>query len=297
MDHLQRYQTKSYKTFKVFNYIFLGLAALVCILPMIHLLAVSLSGSAAASAGAVSLLPVNFTTEAYMETLGNRNFLDALRNGILRVVLGTAVSMGLLLCAAYAISKNEQEFRGRNFYTWFFVFTMLFNGGLVPTYIVVTSLGLSNSIWALVLPVAINAFNLVLLMNFFRTSVPKSLDEAATIDGANHFNIFMRIYLPVSLPAIATISLFTMVFHWNSWFDGLIYMNDASRYPLSTFLQTIIVQQDYSSMDMDAATVRNLNQRTVESAQIFIAALPMLIVYPFLQKYFVKGIVLGSEKE
>jgi putative aldouronate transport system permease protein len=291
------YNTKSYRIFTVFNYTFLTIAALLCLFPLIHILAVSLSGSAAATANIVKLWPVDFTIDAYEKTIANENFIRSLSISVTRVVIGTAVSMGLMLCAAYSLSKEEREFKGRKFYTWFFVFTMLFNGGLVPTYIIVTQLGLTDTIWALVLPTAINAFNLILLLNFFRTSVPKSLEEAAFIDGAGHFKIFLKIYLPISVPAIATISLFTMVFHWNSWFDGLIFMTDGGNYPLSTFLQTVIVQQDFSNMAVDAEMLRDLSQRTVQSAQIFIAALPMLIVYPFIQRYFVKGIVLGAEKE
>jgi putative aldouronate transport system permease protein len=270
--------------------------ALLCILPLVHILAVSLSGSAAAAANIVTFWPVDFTIDAYQRTIGNDNFIRSFLISVLRVVLGTAISMGAMLCAAYSLAKYDEEFKGRKLYVWFFVFTMIFNGGLVPTYMVVTGLGLTNTIWALVLPTAINAFNLILLLNFFRTSVPKSLEESATIDGANHFQIFLKIYLPIAVPAIATVSLFTMVFHWNSWFDGMIYNNDARNYPLQTFLQTIIVQQDFSQIT-DAETLRNLSQRTVQSAQIFIAALPMLVVYPFIQKYFVKGIVLGAEKE
>lgn len=291
------YNTKGYKIFSTFNYIFLFTAALLCILPLIHILAVSLSGSSAATADIVKFWPINFTLDAYEKTIANANFIKSLVISVTRVVLGTAISMALMLCAAYSLSKSDKDFKGRKIYTWFFVFTMLFNGGLVPTYIIVTQLGLTDTIWALVLPTAINAFNLILLLNFFRTSVPKSLEEAAFIDGANHFQIFLKIYLPISVPAIATISLFTMVFHWNSWFDGLIYMTNAANYPLSTFLQTVVVQKDFTNMAVDADTLRNLSQRTVQSAQIFIAALPMLIVYPFLQRYFVKGIVLGSEKE
>lgn len=295
MHHYQK--SLSYKIFTIFNYFILALSALLCILPLIHILAVSFSGSAAATANIVGLWPVDFTLDAYKKTIGNENFVRALFNSFLRVILGTSISMAFMLCAAYSLSKSDYDFKGRKIYMWFFVFTMLFHGGLVPTYMVVTKLGLTDTIWALVLPSAINAFNLILLVNFFRTSVPKSLEEAAIIDGANHFTIFWRIYLPISVPAIATISLFTVVFHWNSWFDGMIYMSNVKHYPLSTFLQTIIVQQDFSKMSVDAETLKNLSERTVKSAQIFIAALPMLIIYPFVQKFFVKGIVLGAEKE
>ncbi|ADU94259.1 carbohydrate ABC transporter permease [Geobacillus sp. Y412MC52] len=295
--HYHYKKSWSYKLFTVFNYTLLTIIAVLCLLPLIHILAVSFSGSAAATANLVGLWPVDFTLDAYEKTIGNENFLRSLWNSFLRVVLGTVISMGVMLCAAYPLSKSDDAFRGRKLYMWVFVFTMLFHGGLVPTYMVVTKLGLTDTIWALILPPAVSAFNLILLVNFFRTSVPKSLEEAALMDGANHFTIFWRIYLPISVPAIATISLFTMVFHWNSWFDGLIYMSDVKHYPLSTFLQTIIVQQDFTKMSVDAETLKNLSERTVKAAQIFIAALPMLIVYPFVQKFFVKGIVLGAEKE
>ncbi|KJE27565.1 binding--dependent transport system inner membrane component family protein [Geobacillus kaustophilus] len=295
--HHHYQKSLSYKLFTVFNYTLLTIIAVLCLLPLIHILAVSFSGSAAATANLVGLWPVDFTLDAYEKTIGNENFLRSLWNSFLRVVLGTVISMGVMLCAAYPLSKSDDAFRGRKLYMWIFVFTMLFHGGLVPTYMVVTKLGLTDTIWALILPPAVSAFNLILLVNFFRTSVPKSLEEAALMDGANHFKIFWKIYLPISVPAIATISLFTMVFHWNSWFDGLIYMSDVKHYPLSTFLQTIIVQQDFTKMSVDAETLKNLSERTVKAAQIFIAALPMLIVYPFVQKFFVKGIVLGAEKE
>jgi putative aldouronate transport system permease protein len=153
-----------------------------------------------------------------------------------------------------------------------------------------------NTIWALVLPVAINVFNMVLMMNFFR-AVPKDLEEAALLDGAGHFKTLILVYLPVSMPAIATISLFTMVSHWNSWFDGLLYISDYRKYPLSTFLQTIIVQQDFNKINADANELQNISQRTVKAAQIFIGMLPIILVYPFLQRYFVKGIILGAVKE
>jgi len=290
------YKTKGFRIFTVFNYTFLIILGLLCILPLLHILAVSLSGSAAATANIVKLWPVDFTLEAYGKTLANDNYVRSLIIAVTRTVLGTGFSMALLLCAAYPLSKEDREFKGRSIYMWFFVFTMLFNGGLIPTYIIVTNLGLANTIWALVLPPAINAFNLILLLNFFRTSVPRALEESAFIDGAGHFTIFLKIYLPISVPAIATVSLFTMVFHWNSWFDGLIYMTNEKNYPLQTFLQTIVVKKDLS-MISDPEQLRNMSQRTVEAAQIFISALPMLAIYPYIQKFFVKGIVLGAEKE
>ncbi|MDQ0205724.1 carbohydrate ABC transporter permease [Alkalicoccobacillus murimartini] len=287
----------AYRIFSICNIIFLSLLGLVCIIPLIHILAVSFSAPAPANANLVRFLPIDFTVSAWQQTLGNDNFLRALWNGVTRTVLGTVVSLATITLAAYALSKEDHEFKGRKFYIYFLVFIMLFNGGLIPTYILVQNLGLINTVWALVLPGAVNVFNLILLLNFFRTGVPKSLEEAALIDGAGHFRILFSIYLPISLPALATVGLFTMVGQWNSWFDGLIYLTDASKFPLSTFLQTIIVQNDYSQMNVNSDEMKAMSERTVRSAQIFIGALPIILVYPFLQKYFVKGIVLGSVKE
>lgn len=291
------YRTGSYKTFTIINYILLAVISVSCILPIIHVLAVSFSGKEAAGANLVGLWPIDFTLDAYAETIDNRNFSNALQTSFLRTLIGTAFSMLLTTMIAYPLSKEDSELKGRKWYVWLFIFAMLFNGGLVPTYILISKVGLMNSMWALILPVAINSFNLILMLNFFRTSVPRALEEAALIDGAGYYRILFKIYIPIAMPAIAAISLFTMVFHWNSWFDGLIYMSDLENYPLATFLQTIVVQQDFSRLSVDSESLKNMSQRSVKAAQIFIGALPILLVYPFLQRFFVKGIVLGSVKE
>lgn len=290
------YKSNGYKVFNVFNHIFLITMSLICILPLLHVFAVSLSGKSAATANIVNLWPVDFTLESYQKTIDNPAFIKALLYSVYRTVLGTGIGMAVIIFAGYALSKKYKEFKSRNGYMWFFVFTMLFSGGLVPGYILITNLGLMNTIWALVLPPALSVYNMILMMNFFRT-IPGELEEAALIDGAGLFRILFNIHLPISMPALATITLFTLVGHWNSWFDGLIYMMDTSKYPLATFLQTVVVQQDFSKMSINPEDLENLSQRTVKAAQIFIGALPILLVYPFLQKYFVKGIVLGAVKE
>jgi ABC-type sugar transport system, permease component len=290
------YKTTGYRIFSALNYTLLTLICLSCVLPLVHILAVSFSGSAPANSNLVGLVPIDFNTDAYQKTLSNANFHNALLMGVQRTALGTAIGMLLIVLAAYALSKDSHGFRSRSLYTWFFLFTMLFSGGIVPSYMLIRNLDLMNSIWALVLPAAVNVFNMVLMMNFFR-AVPKELEEASLIDGAGHFRTLWSVYLPISMPALATISLFTMVFHWNSWFDGLLYITDYKKYPLSTFLQTIIVQQDFNKINPDVNELKNISQRTVKSAQIFIGTLPILLVYPFLQKYFVKGIILGAVKE
>lgn len=290
------HKTVSYRIFSIINTIILLSIALLCILPIVHVLAVSFSAKAAADGNLVNLWPVGFTTVAYEKTLNNPIFLGSILVSIKRTVFGTALTLLLACLAAYALSKESTAFKGRNVYAWLFVFTMIFNGGLVPFYIVIQKLQLVNSFWVLILPGAVNVWLTILLLNFFR-GVPKELEEAAFIDGAGHFKTLIRIYLPVSLPALATLSLFSMVFHWNSWFDGMLYLNNKEDYPLATFLQTVIVQRDMSSMSFNPKEMELLSQTTVTASQIFLGALPVMIVYPFLQKYFVKGLVLGSVKE
>lgn len=255
---------------------------------------VSLSSSAPANAGLVTFWPIGFTMEAYAKTFNNANFLSSLWVSVQRTIIGTALAMLVNAVAAFALSKDTRIFRARNIYLWYFVVTMLFSGGLIPNYILILKLGLMDTLMALILPVMISVYNIILLLNFFRT-VPKELEEAAFIDGANHLRSFVSIYLPISMPAIATISLFTMVGHWNAYFDGLIYIKESMNLPLASFLQTIIVQADMTKFD--PSMVANLSQRTIRASQIFIGALPILLVYPFLQRFFVKGIVIGAVKE
>ncbi|NOU86898.1 ABC transporter permease subunit [Paenibacillus sp. LMG 31460] len=288
------HKTLSYRIFSVFNNVLLIIISILCLLPLYHLLMVSFSSNAPANAGLVTFWPIGFTLEAYEKTFNNDQFLTSLGVSIKRTILGTALGMFINAIAAYALSKDARVFRARTGYLWYLVITMLFNGGLIPNYILIYKLGLMNTMWALILPGMVTVYNLILLLNFFR-NVPKDLEEAAFIDGAGHFRTFFMIYLPISLPAIATITLFTMVGHWNAYFDGLIYMKDAEHLPLASFMQTIIVQADMSKIDLSA--VANQSQRTIRASQIFIGALPILVVYVFLQRFFVKGISIGAVKE
>jgi putative aldouronate transport system permease protein len=280
----------------VCNFIFLALLSFLCLMPIIHILAISFSSGAAAAAGKVTLWPVEFTTAAYNNVFGKPEYLRAFWVSVQRVVLGTSLSMFLVILTAYPLSKETHQFRLRTWYAWFFVFTILFNGGLIPTYLTVKSLGLIDTLWALILPTAVPVFNVILLLNFYR-SLPKELEESSRIDGAGHFTTLWKIYVPLSLPALATTGLFTMVGHWNSWFDGMLYMNHTENYPLQTFLQTVIIQMDFRFIKAENAELMlKLSDRTSRAAQIFVAAFPILIVYPFLQKLFIKGIVMGSVK-
>ena len=289
-------KSAGYQLFTIFNYIFLTVIALSCIFPIIHVLSLSFSSASAVAAGQVKLWPVEFTTASYQHVFGKREFLTAFMVSMQRVLLGVTINMVLVILLAYPLSKESKQFRMRTVYVWFFVFTMLFGGGLIPQYIFVKETGLIDTLWALVLPAAVPVFNVVLLLNFFR-GLPKELEESAKLDGANHWVILWRIFTPISMPAIATILLFTIVGHWNSWFDGLIYMNQPEHYPLQTFLQTNVVTKQLTQMTaQEAELYLRINDRTGRAAQIFVAALPVMIVYPFLQRYFMKGIVLGSVK-
>ncbi|MDR9856788.1 carbohydrate ABC transporter permease [Paenibacillus sp. VCA1] len=279
------------------NFVFLAVLSLMCLMPIIHILSISFSSGSAASAGKVLLWPVEFTPAAYQNVFGKPEYLRAFWVTIQRVVLGTAISMFLTILTAYPLSKEKHQFGMRTFYAWVFVFTILFNGGLIPWYMTIKAVGLIDSIWALVLPGAVQVFNIILLLNFYR-NLPKELEESSRIDGAGHFTTLWKIYAPLSLPALATTGLFTIVWHWNSWFDGMILMNHPDHYPLQTFLQSIIIKMDLRFLkSQDIELMQKLSDRTSKAAQIFVAAFPILIIYPILQRFFIKGIVMGSVKE
>jgi putative aldouronate transport system permease protein len=202
--------------------------------------------------------------------------------------------MLVTVLAAYPISKRRNVFRSRDFYAWYIVITMLFSGGLIPWYLVIRYTGLIDTIWALIIPYAVPAFNVIILQNFFK-ELPDEISESAHIDGAGHWTLLFKIMMPLSKPVIATLILFVAVGHWNSWFDGMLLMNRPENYPLQTYLQTIVVQINVNAIN-NVETIKNICQRNSQAAQIIIAMLPILCVYPFLQKYFTKGIILGSVK-
>ena len=292
--------TKAEAFFDVLILAFLIVLAVLCILPMWNVLCVSFSASEDAAAGRVGLWPVHFTTGSYQYALQYKQFFDSFKVSLLRTAVGTAISMFLTSMTAYPLSKEASEWKWRGAYIWFFFFTMLFGGGLIPFYMVVVSLKMVNTIWALVIPGAVNVWNIILMMNFMRR-LPREVSESAEVDGANDWTILWRIYMPMSLPVIATLTLFTAVGHWNSWFDGLIFMNAIEKVPLQTYLRGINVTIDTEKMrNMTPEQIvlfSKISNRTFKNAQIFIAMVPILVIYPFLQKYFVKGITLGSVKE
>ena len=290
--------SKSRKVFQVINTIVIAIITLSCLVPVINVLAISFSSSEAIIANRVKLLPVEFTLDAYEYVMKNGKFWTAALVSLERVVIGVPISLALTIMAAYPMSKSGLQFPARKWYVAYFIIPMVFGGGLIPTYYVISKLHLIDTIWALTLPTAVNIFNVVLVMNFFR-NIPGELEESAMLDGAGQWTILSRIYLPLSKPSVATITLFCLVSHWNSWFDGLIYSNYTVHYPLQSYLQTIVTSTKEAVFEGDVALIMqmlNLNSQNIKSAQIFIAMLPLLVVYPFLQNYFTSGLTLGSVK-
>ncbi len=287
------------KAFDIINYIFLALIAGICLLPIINVLAISFSSSAKAGAGLVKLWPLDFNILSYKYALTKPQFLISLTISLKRVVLGLIINMACTIFTAYPLSKSSKELSGRNIYAWFMFITMIFSGGLIPQFMVIKEMGLMNSIWSLILPGAIPVFNVLILMNFFK-QLPKEISESAFVDGAGHLTILFKLYLPLSLPSLATLTLFIVVGHWNEWFSGMIYMSSPEKYPLQTYLQSIIVVRDSSTLASASKEtlemLSTVSDKTLKSAQIFIAAAPILAVYPFVQKYFVKGLTVGSVK-
>lgn len=270
--------------------------ALSTLFPLINTLAISLSDKAAVSGGLVNLWPVGFSTSAYGFIMQDEKFWRAFGVSVQRLVLGGGLNFVLAVLTAFPLSRTVKAFPARNLFMWLFVFGMVLNVGLVPWYLTVSRYGLIDSIWALVLPTAVPIFNVIILMNFFR-NVPKELDEAARLDGANPWQVLLNVYLPTSLPALATITLFSLVTHWNSFFDGLILMNDPNKYPLQTYIQQLVIAERTALTGGQAQLMAELSNNTLNAAKLFIAMVPILIVYPLLQRFFVRGIMLGSVKE
>lgn len=293
-----QFTSRPYRWFLRINYVILAMLAVLCLFPILNVLAISFSSSAAVNAGAVTLWPVDFTLSSYQYMLENDQFITSFGVSFIRVALGVSVNLLLTILVAYPLSKEAAVFRSRTVYAWIFVFTMLFSGGLIPGYLVVKELGLLDSVWALVLPGAVPIFNVLLMLNFFR-GLPKELEEAAWMDGAGHLRTLWSVYLPVSLPSIATVTLFALVGHWNAWFDGMIYMKSPENYPLATYLQGMLQRVTASMQNLtleDAILLSQVSDRTTQAAQIFLSILPIVAIYPFLQRYFVHGLVVGSVK-
>ncbi|CAI6061623.1 carbohydrate ABC transporter permease [Cohnella sp. JJ-181] len=280
-------------------YLILSLIAFFSMAPILNTLAISFSGKIPAMSGQVYFWPVEFNLSAYESIIRDRNFFISFGVSIERVLLGGAINFVITVLMAYPLSKSAKLFPGRNVYMWFVIFCMLFNGGLIPWYMTIYSLGLLDSIWALVLPTAVPVFNVILLMNFFK-GIPKELEEAANMDGAGPWRTLAVIFVPISLPALATVTLFSIVGHWNAFFDGMILMQHKENWPLQTYIQQLIISVNSIMNTTDPEEIKrltNMSSQLLNSAKVMVSMVPILLIYPFLQKYFVSGIVLGAVKE
>lgn len=287
-------ESASVRAFNVFNYIFLFLVALAMALPFIYVIAGSLTSQEELVQRRIVLIPVKPTLAAYKLIAMSRMILTGLGSSVLITVVGTMINIGMTTVMAYPLSRKN--LMGRSLIQKMIIFTMLFHAGMIPTYMVVRSVGLIDSYWALWLPVAISAFNLILMRNFFQ-QIPEEIQEAATVDGCNDLQILWRIVLPLSKPAIAAFSLFYAVDHWNAYFRAIMYINSAEKWPIQVWLRQIIIlaQTDFAA-EVSADMLLEVPSETVKLAVIVVACIPIMMVYPFLQKHFTKGILLGSVK-
>lgn len=291
---------KNMKPGKLISKIIIWLVVLIftlsCLLPLLNMLAISFSGSDAVAANEVGLWPKDFNVTTYKKLLDDSQFWRSAWISVKRVVLGLVINMVLTVTMAYPLSKSRKRFPAREVYMKLVIFAMLFSGGIIPLFMVVSNLHLTNTIWALVLPGAVPVFNVILMINFFK-GVPESLDEAARIDGASPMQILVKIYLPVSLPSLATVALFSIVNHWNDYFSGLIYMSKSTMYPLQTYIQQLTVDITQVTDAEQLKQLASMNNRTFNATKIVVSTIPLLVIYPFLQKYFVSGMVVGAVKE
>lgn len=285
------------RIFNLFNTVFLILVSLTCFLPMLHVLALSFSDRVSASANAVVFWPKGFNLAAYQTMFSNPTFINSFGVSVYRTILGCTVNMVVTILAAYPLSKENNELRGRKWISLFFIIPMMVGGGLIPTFLLVKDLHLLNTIWSIILPGCVPIGNVVMMMNFFR-SINKSLFESAEIDGANDFIILIRIALPLSMASVATLTLFQLVGHWNEWFAATIYINDRGKWPLQTLLSQMLSSIDYSNFSSaEVSRLKLLSDQSFRGAMIVFATVPIMCVYPFMQKYFISGITIGSVKE
>ena len=282
--------------FDILNYVILTFCLLIVAYPLYFIVIASVSDPTAVYSGKVILWPARFTLEGYQRILDYESFFTGYRNTVVYTVVGTAINVLITIPGAYALSRKDLI--GRNILMMGVTFTMIFSGGLIPTYLLVISLNLYNTMWALILPAAVSAWNLIVARTFFQETIPDELLEAATLDGAGNTQFFLRVVLPLSKSIIAVMILFYAVNHWNSYFNALIYLKSAEKYPLQLVLRNILFENSLGDMVEDASTLA-LQQRLgdlIKYGIIIASSLPLLILYPFLQRYFIQGVMIGAVK-
>ena len=293
---------KSY-LFRTVNVVFLAFLAALCLLPLIHIAAVSFSDQAAVSANQVGLFPKGFTLASYKMVAKRGAFWKAFGVSVNRVILGVAINTVVTVLMAYPLSKSEREFPFRRVYVWLLIFVMIFDGGLVPNYLLVHNLKLFDTIWALVLPAAVPIYNIILTMNFMK-QLPGTIEEAAMVDGAGYFQRFVYLVIPLSKPVMAVVCLYYAVAHWNDYYTALIYISNRELVPLQTVLREVLmsaasIAESMHNASESAAMLMQQKQELAQSLKytsIIAGIVPMMIAYPFVQKYFVKGVMVGAIK-
>ena len=292
-------RTFSDRIVDVILYAILALLAIACLAPFINVVSISLSSFRAVSAHAVNLWPIEPHLDNFEYILGDSAFLRTFANSTLRVVVGVSLSLLLMVITAYPLSRDKVHMPGRTVFKVIMLFGMMFSGGLIPTFLAYRDLGLYDSFWVLVIPGALNVFSTIVIINYFR-GIPDELWEASMLDGASHLQVLFRIFIPISTPVLATVTLFSAVGHWNSWFDGLIYLKKAETWPLQTYLYGMVIADGLEHQHVAERAGQRFVEATPEgfkTAMMLIAAIPIMAVYPFLQRYFVHGLTLGSVKE
>ena len=291
-------QTLGDKIFDIVNITIMALLVVIFLWPLIFVVSASVSDPSAVLLGKVWLLPVGFNLDGYKAILDYKNIWIGYRNTLIYTVLGTLLNLAMTVCAAYPLSRKD--FVPRNFFMGMFMFTMYFSGGLIPTYLVVVKLGILDTIWAMILPGAVSIFYVIIMRTYFQTSIPKTLYEAAELDGANSVQILWRIVLPLSAPILAVLGLYYAVGHWNDYFTALVYMTSPEKYPLQMFLRDILIQNQVDinmiGLSPAEAEAKRMLAQTLKYGVIVVASVPVLCLYPFVQKYFVKGVMVGSLK-
>jgi putative aldouronate transport system permease protein len=285
--------SRGYRVFRGVNAIILTGVVVVTLLPFINIIARSFSGETYIRSGQVSLWPKGFNLTTYQRVLSDQMFWTNYRNTVMYTVVATLIAMVLTTCYAYVLSKKH--LKGRGFLVAIAVFTMFFNGGLIPNYVLVSGLGLRNTIWAIVLPNAISVFNLLVMKAFFE-SLPDELEEAASVDGLNTYGVLLRIVLPLSKAVIATMVLFYAVSFWNSWFSAFLYMDKLEAFPVTVYLRNLIAGATAGTDTTTASETALQIDANIQAVTIVLTVLPIMLVYPFIQRYFVSGVMLGAVK-
>ena len=289
---MREYKTLGNIIYKTVIYLFMLLVLIVCLVPFLYIISVSLSDPVAVVNGEVFIHPVGFSLEAFEQIFAYPNFFRAYGNTIFYTIAGTLISLIMMTLFAYPLSKTF--LKGQKIVMKFVIFSMFFSGGMIPNYLLISSPHMVNTRFAILIPFAINQFNLILLINFFK-SIPNDIEEAAIIDGLSYTGVLLKIVLPLSGAGIATISLYTAVFFWNDWFNSLIYLK-SSQYPVMLYLRNIVNGTTQIAGSSGTSSDTASLSMSIKCAVILVSTLPIIMVYPFLQKYFVKGVMVGSVK-